>query len=522
MSIPVESQIFESFKGIREYNGQNSGGVITALSCKNVELVQSEIGSATGIRSMLGNGLMYQLPKDYKVINAFESIQDDVHYLLIYGETETNGALFYVGVDNQLKTLKDDFSVTGECSGLTMTDSAYDVFVFSTGKEAYTVCFTSDIGYYDVVKNYNPVAIPDGGYIATINAVDYKGRKIKWLSMTDWNGFLVVASDYGVHSSHQNDIYTWNEDPQDIADSWYIDFSRHITAVCAFTGGLYIFAQDECSLLTTTPNDTNNSVLKTSAGVGCFSYTSLVKHDTYLFFYDNRQKNVYYLNATDTTGQTKPSGPVAKEIQSYFSDVKKFKMFSCVYNARNEIWCLINDNILIFDYLQQEWISRVEQEINSVVLFDNKIYSGDEYGNIRQERINNYFSESYYPSEYRTTYINIGSNTNMKKQKTPLLVTLNTEYTNDFYVQLICNGKEKNPKHVFIKNANTAKYDEAKFNQAVYAGKPKYNKLVVEVSTPQTWYTLGVRVFTKTQGQGFHISSIELKNIKAKTKTRGR
>ncbi len=85
----------------------------------------------------------------------------------------------------------------------------------------------------------------------------------------------------------------------------------------------------------------------TSSGVGCFSYTSIVKHDTYLFFYDNNQKNIYYLGVTDTTGQTKPTGPVAKEIQSYFTtSIKSFKMFSCVYNTRSEIWCLVNDEIL--------------------------------------------------------------------------------------------------------------------------------------------------------------------------------
>lgn len=522
MSFAVESQIYEIFKGIREYNGVNAGGQISALKCENVELVQSEIGSGTSIRSMEGNTIIYSLPEGYKVIEEFETQQDGLSYQIIYGETDTKGTIFYIGIDNVLKVLVDDLTVTGNCNGLTMTSSAFDVFVFTNGKEARTICFSIDSAYYDVVKDHSPVAIPGGGYIATISASDNTGRSIHWLSMDDWNGFLVVASEFGVHSSHQNDIYTWNDSMQTTADSWYIDFSKTITAVSAFTGGLYIFSQDDCRLLTTTPNDTANAVLRTSAGIGCFSYTSIVKHDVYLFFYDNKQKNVYYLNATDTTGQTRPAGPVAKEIQSYFSNIKRFKMYSCVYNTRNEIWCLINDNILIFDYAQQEWTTRSEQSITSICLIDNRIQSGDEFGNIRIEGINEDYSGAYYPSIYKTTYINIGSNTNVKKQKTPLLLTLNSNYTNDFYVQLICNGKEKNPKHIVIKNNKASVYDEGKYDVTVFAPEGTYNKIVVEVSTPQTWYTLGIKIFTEELGQGFYINSIELKNIKAKTKTRGR
>ena len=185
-----------------------------------------------------------------------------------------------------------------------MSSTAYDVFVFTNGVEAKTVCFTDDSAYGDTVK--------------TINAVDYLGRSIHWLSMTEWNGFLVVASEYGVHSSHQNDIYTWNDNPQDVADSWYIEFGKKTTAVVSFTNGLYIFTKDDATFLNTTPNDTTNSYMRNAGMNGCFSYTSVLLHDKYIFFYDDNQKNVYYFEITDT-GQTRPAGPVAKEIQSYFS-----------------------------------------------------------------------------------------------------------------------------------------------------------------------------------------------------------
>jgi hypothetical protein len=55
-----------------------------------------------------------------------------------------------------------------------------------------------------------------------------------------------------------------------------------------------------------------------------------------------------------------------------------------------------------------------------------------------------------------------------------------------------------------------------------YSVENPYAKKVVEISTPQTWYTLGVKIYTEELGQGFYINSMELKNIKIKTKTRGR
>ena len=530
MAYAIEPMVFEKFRGIREFNGVNYGGEISAIECRNTELVQTEIGDKTGIKSMYGNALVYALPVGYEVKGLFKSVQEGNTYKFIYAENDIKGTLFYINLADRAEVVIDDLTKTGQCNGLTMATTAYDVFVFTNGVEARTVCFTSDSGYADVIANHNPVEL-SFGYVATIIAKDFLGRDINWLAMTEWNGFLVVASKYGVHSSHQNDIYTWNDDPEDVADAWYIDFSKKVTAIFAFTGGLYIFTEDTCTLLNTTPNDTANSVMKTSAGVGCYNYESITKHDLYLFFYDDHQKNIYYLQATDTTGQIRPTGPLAKEIQSYFTKIDKFKMFSCIYENNNEIWCLINDNILIYNYAQGEWLTRQEQNIEGLMLVDNAIYTGGANGVVYVENTNDDFSGAYFPSVYQTTFINAGSNTNLKKQKTPLLLTLNANFTNDFYVQLIVDNKEKNPKHIKLLQNATGIYapedgsgtdPRTMFGTARFSPENTYKKTVVEVSTPQTWYTMGVKIYTKDLGQGFFITSMELKNIKAKTKTRGR
>ena len=528
MAIALEPLIFDSFKGLREYNGINAGGQISAIDCKNVELIQTEIGNATGIKTMAGNAVLYTLPdNDYEILGVFKSEQDGILYEFIYAENNTQGRLYYIDITKHPVSLISTLPKTGECNGITMTSTAYDVFIFTNGVDAYSICFTDDVSYGSAVKEISTGASPK---------TDYLGNEIHFLAMSAWNGFLVVATDYGVRASHQNDIYTWNDNPDDIADSWYIDFTKKVTALYSYTGGLYIFTSDDITYINTTPNDTANSVFQTVAGVGCMSYTSIVKHDTFLFFYDNIQKNIYYIQNIDN-GQTRPAGPAAREIQSAFRTVKALKMYSCIYDNKNEIWCLITDvndkqTIYIYNYVQSEWVKREEQTLASLCLFKNTIHTA--HGKtILKEFLNNSYNDLYYASMYQTCFINAGSNTNLKKQKTPLLLVLNDSYINDFWVQLTVNGKAKNPKRVKLKTTEGGVYGDINeeldilpgnqtYDVATYGAYNPYSKKVVEISTPQTWYTMSVKVYTDRLGQGFCISSMELKNMKAKLKTRGR
>ena len=171
------------------------------------------------------------------------------------------------------------------------------------------------------------------------------------------------------------------------------------------------------------------------------------------------------------------------------------------------------------------------KNIESLVLVDNAIYSGGANGVIYIENVNEDYSGAYFPSVYQTTFINAGSSTNLKKQKTPLLLTINANFTNDFYIQLTVNNKTKNPKKVklaknstgiFANEDGTSTDPRTKFGTAKFSPENTYEKTVIEVSTPQTWYTMGIKIYTEELGQGFFITSMELKNMKAKTKTRGR
>lgn len=512
MAIILAPQIYEKFTGIREQNGLNANGYISAIDAVNVDLFHSDIGSNIGVKSSKGNSVLYQI-EGFKIIDTYTSQQDDILYDFIYAENDTKGCLYYASNIYEPTLIIDNLPLSGQSNGLTMTSSAYDVFVFTNGKKQYSVCFAQTPQVKEII------------------AKDYQNREIHWLGMWAWNGFLVVCSDYGIHASHQNDIYTWNDNPQDAADSWYIDFSKKTTAVVGFSSGLFIFTETDVTRLLGNPNTSGSSLALVSMN-GTLSHTSFVLHDTYLFFYDPMQKNIYYMQITDT-GQTRPAGPVAKEVQSYFnSSIKKIKMCSCIYSGNNEIWCLVNDNILIYDYAKQEWIRRDEQKINSICLSNNRVLTGTNDGKVIIEKINLDFDGKFYPAEYRTSYINFGSNSNLKKQKTSILLSLNDNEINDFWVELTVNNKVKNPKRVKISTGEEAVYGDNEdetvqpknetFDEAVYAEDNPYAKRIVEISTPQTWYTMSIRLYTNQLGQGFAVNSIEFKNVKAKTKTKGR
>ena len=175
---------------------------------------------------------------------------------------------------------------------------------------------------------------------------------------------------------------------------------------------------------------------------------------------------------------------------------------------------------------------RQEQKISAVALIQNRIYTGGDEGKVFVENINNDFDGKFFPAVYKTTYINSIGNSNLKKQKTPLLLVLNDEFVNDFWVELTCDSKTRQAKRVRVTASGGGVYaddsveivtpSEELFDCAVFAAENTYAKKVVEITTPQTWYNIAVKIYTDSPEQGFYITSMELKNIWAKTKTKGR
>ena len=249
---------YSNFKGIRTRNGINTGGTMSATVCQNIDFVPNVVGTDMQIRSTLGNVLVSQYP-EFNLVKAFETMQDGVRHCICYVENIVKGMLLeYSFEGNVFNILQDNLSATGEANGITMNDTAYDVFVFTNGLEYYSVNFATD----PIVKEINPM---------------YDGKKITGLAIAEREGSLVIGQNKGIGvvlGSRQGDIYDFDYavTADDKTKAWYQLFGKGITAVIPYIDGLLVFSKDDSTLLQGNPADLS-SFSRTDATIGgCMSY----------------------------------------------------------------------------------------------------------------------------------------------------------------------------------------------------------------------------------------------------------
>lgn len=248
VSFPTpQSYMYSNFRGIRTRNGVNTGGTISATVCQNIDFIPNTVGSDIQIKTTLGNIFVAQYP-DYSFIKGFETIQDGEKHLLIYAENEEKGVLFeyilYEDDDKKFDLLLDDLRVTGKANGITMKDTAYDVFVFTNGLDYFSVNFVIN----PTVQVINPV---------------YDGNPVTGLALVELNGSLVIGQEDGfgvVIGSRQGDIYDWDYavTADDKTKPWYQLFGKGVTAVVPYIGGLLVFTANDSTMLIGNPADITN------------------------------------------------------------------------------------------------------------------------------------------------------------------------------------------------------------------------------------------------------------------------
>lgn len=528
MSYPVPDVNYQNLLGIREQNGINSDGSLSALEATNVEIFRYGIGSNKGIRSVLGNALYIAIGSDYNIVDKWETIQNGIKYLVVYAENSTAGTLFNVAIVNGVLTkilLKDNLTKTGEANGITInanTIDVYDRFVFSNGEELVSIKF--DAQGQSTVQN--------------ISAVDAANRTIKGLSMCEYNGSLLIASKgIGVSASKQGDVFTWNANAVDnsgaalATNSWYIEFSRDLSAIVPYANEIICFNDTDSTAFSGTPLNLS-TFSKRSAGLGgCASYSSWVKHDKYLFFYDSHQKNLYYYMQDPDTGKTILGDPVATEIQSYLvEEFNRCKLYSCISGTRNEIWLIFNNSVLVWDYYNKEWCERKEPTIvNNIGLYKDVLLSGDNTGNLYVEHVNRNFNGTFVGNSYETQLINFGSSSDIKKQKTPICITLDSSYNNNFFIELTVNGDKLDPVHIVSNESgltlvwgddSDSLTNNSTWDLALFASEDEFGQKVVNIALT-SWYTVKLRFYTESEADDFAIQSIEFKRVKMKNKTLG-
>ncbi len=138
----------QNFRGIRAVNpvvDVVNSGVISAVTCRNVELHYSENGENVGIFTAKGNMVVATCP--HKVVGQWESVQNRVQHHFVYAVDDTQGYLYlYHADDDSWEVLKSGLSVTSTCNALTMAVGFEDWFVFTNGVDDYLgVCMDKEL-----------------------------------------------------------------------------------------------------------------------------------------------------------------------------------------------------------------------------------------------------------------------------------------------------------------------------------------------------------------------------------------
>lgn len=514
VSYPTPSSIkFNTFKGIRTRNGISQGGVISATECKNIDFAPSSFDAGVNLRTSFGNVATAELSgayAEYTNIKGFEFDTEQGKLQLIYAESDTEGVL----LDSDMAVIKDELTVTGQANGITMLDNAYNTFVFTNGIDFIAYC-------------------PDGNTTLQTLTPEYDGNAVTGLAICEQDGSLVIGCNEGVVlASRKGDITDFDYvTPTDTNKPWYQLFGKPVTAVVPYIDALLVFTEEDSTVLSGNMSDANLAKRADASLGGCMSYESWCKHDKYLFFYDNRQRNIYYYMQNDY-GQKVLGEPIAPEVQKFFNDITRLQMVSYVGNNRSEIWILSNKFKLIYDYFVHEWSERYCQELTSYFVYNNEVYSTSAT-KILHEKAGNMgmFDGVYYPSTYKMQLINLGSFSNMKEMEFQPLLSVTGDFNNTFVLDCQINGKKTKSKNIKMYFNGAAWADDTPQDENTPDNElwdvqffPDEDESIVHQVKGKfisNWYFLVFTIRTEEQGDDFSITCFELKGITEEADTVG-
>lgn len=504
------------FGGIRERNANFSSKLITAQDIQNVELYFTGTNSGVGIRTVKGNvSICNMLVRQAHIVRLFESIQQQKKYFFVYAENNTIGTLYNFNKEKKtLEVLKTNLTPTGKANGFDVAQGWSDLFLFTNGKNMFTVEMN--------VKNNDNIGTENK--IVNMDLKDRDNRSVIGINIAIFNNRLWVSSGNIIWYSVTSNIYDFSTAQSEwITTAGYIECIKNITAIHEYLGSLAVFYEDSSQLISVSNGDF--SISEDSPG-GCAGYNALVFHDTNLYFYDHTKKSVFSFKQI-VTGVKTLGENVAIEIQSILSNIEdrftdNIQTLSVFMEGRNEIWWIIpNDDekysiIMIFDYLKGEWVKRKSQKINSVALIENKLYSAGHDGNILEEYNGSSFNGEYIQHYYKCSNFNLGADNTLKILVFPPRVSFNLPYNNQFFVKYIKNYNIfKKPKVRLIKSKlkNFLYWGIGYWGKNYWASR---NISSIGKFPSATFKTLEIEIYTEQEIQSFSIKNIEFSKIKVK------
>ncbi len=228
MTTKIASLMCNKFGGIRRINATFSNEFISASDMQNVELFNTGINSGVGIRTTKGHiAVCNAIPSDEKIINIFESIQRNYTFFFVHTENATKGRFYIYDITTQRVYRKiDNLQLTGNSCGLDFAQGWSDLFVFSTGKEMYSI-EAGSVEHEVVSMN---------------NLKDSENRTVKGLGLVNYDSRLWVFDGNILWYSVQENIYDFSTSDIEVStSSGFIEYIKNITAITPYLGSLAIF-----------------------------------------------------------------------------------------------------------------------------------------------------------------------------------------------------------------------------------------------------------------------------------------
>lgn len=522
----------DKFRGVRAVNpivDVVNNGEMSALSCKNVELHYSRNGNNVGIYTMKGNREIAELPGK-TIRGMWESVQGGVKHSFVYATDEGSGYLYeYKSGSRSFILLKDGLTRTRTCNATTIAQGLVDFFVFTNGVDDYIAVDLS--------------AELDEDRVKFLGAVDAEKREIRGLALEYYDGRLVTICKNRVHWCQVGNIFNWSAATTGYTtNAAYQEFDRDVVAIAFYNNTLVAFTDSYSVCFSGNPADVANFRRSGSTGGGCAGYQSVIRFDNKLFYYDHMARNVFAYYLYDS-GQTRPTDGLANNIKTYFDMVDancldEIAVQGFTVEDRTEVWFKLpiksNETlVLILDYLKNEWVVRDVQGMDAMMLYDNGIYTAAG-SKIYKEYMSNTFNGEFRPCEYLMNIINVGSDSNLKIPKLPIIFTFDSKYTNNFYIEFTYDDKPEKKKIKKISKGNDKFLTWAKLEDDPEGGYwaedendelgglwGRDDSLNVTYSLAGTlpFKQLQMRIFTEDPNDEFGIKRIEMKKVKIKTKT---
>ena len=515
--ITISKIICNKFAGINRICSDFSSAQITASDLQNVELFNTGINSGVGIRTMQGNSSIFTIEnEDERIINVFESVQSGTTYFIVHTETLLEGRMYiFSPISKSLRLIKNGMSLSGKSCGVDFAQGWQDWFVFTNGNEFYYI----QVGVYGGSDELNEVV--------EFFPKDVDGRNVCGLGLTVFDGRLWVFDGNVLwYSVKENCTDFSTENPEITTSAGYIEYAKKITAILPYLGNLAVFHKDSSSLISVN-SDYSYSRTDESPG-GCAGVNSLIFHGTELYFYDDIKKGVFSFSQI-VNGDKTLSNNIALDVQEELlaidsKSLDKIKTLSVVQSGKNEIWFLLpitDENysiILIYDYINKQWLKRKSQKIVDIKMIDNVFYSASEK-DILLEYSGNDFNGEFIGAFYNCSILNLSSDNTIKTLYMPPKITYESDYLSDFYIKYVKDYDWINLpqiKRIISKTIKNMFYWDKSFWDS--SARFRYKEMPSIVKLPiSTFKSLAITFYTDSENQGFSIKNIEFQKIKVKT-----